>query len=280
MTKDDEIPVVRLSVLQSDWEHLLDSIRQERCAHSWRNFSPSGTFEQLVAWENALRPTQIFFYYCPSPSPSSRQEGDANTAEAGLRLAGVATVADAIRREFPYPGFPVLARCYILPEFRARGLYRRIVQHRLAFCHERWGDGLRAIHIGTADDRVAQTLTGGGADRPLFVRIGSQLVRAGEDICRVGAFLHFMPRYAQAMTQALCDPAGSAAEEGLRRALSRLHAGGTGEDGLEVCRLFGQLRDAGALGGRDVSSIAQFVSLCQAIPLAGIDALASPRRGT
>ena len=236
----------------------MHGLRAERCAHSWRNFAPDGGLAELLAWENALRPTAIFFYYQKQADPS-----------AALQLVAAATVADAIRGDFPFAGLPVLARCYILPEFRRHGLYQQILHHRLQYCRTRFGRDLRAIHIGTSDERVAHTITRVGT--PRFVRIGSQVVKAGDELWMVGAFLHFTAPYLAAIHQCLDGSTAPAPVTELRHLMAELSTGTPGEHALLVERSFSAAHATGWFSHHDPSSIELFLGLCRAIPLVGFE---------
>lgn len=261
MTPWGDSLLVTSSVDAADLQALMQSVRSERCAHSWRNFAYDGNVEHLQQWENALRPTSIFFYYCE----------DAESA-SGLRLVAAATVADAIRRDFPFAGLPVLARCYIMPEFRGRGLYQQLVRHRLEFCRRRFGDGLKAIHLGTSDERIAQTITKDIAGEPRFSRIGSQVVKAGEDLLVVGAFLHFTAAYRAELQQALSGDSPPPPVHLLRQLLATMMSAQASDNhALRVKEVFAEVCASGWFTARDASSIEQLLSLCRAIPLVGFE---------
>lgn len=251
---------VTSSVDAADLRALMQSVRSERCAHSWRNFAADGDLDHLQKWENALRPTSIFFYYCE----------DAETP-SGRRLVAAATVADAIRKDFPFAGLPVLARCYIMPEFRGRGLYQQLVRHRLEFCRRRFGDGLKAIHLGTSDERIAQTITKDCPGEPRFVRIGSQVVKAGEDLIVVGAFLHFTTAYLAELQQALSGESPPSPVLFLQQILAAMSSGASDDHALRVKEVFVDAWASGWFTGRDVSSIELLLCLCRAIPLVGFE---------
>lgn len=253
-------------VEQAELTELLHGLRGERCAHSWRNIDPDCTLEHLQRWENALRPTSIFFYYT-----RDSEKGP----DAPLRLVGAATVADAIHRDFPFAGFPILARCYLRPEFRTRGLYRHTVQHRIEFCHRRFRDSLKAIHLGTANHRVAHTISQPTEDRDRFVQVGSQVVQAGEDVYLVGAYVHLTPGYARSLAAAL-ENANADGEDApevapLRAALDQLMGGPDGEHAVSLNHLYRRAHAAGALAQRDVSGLVQLLALFKAIPVMGLD---------
>ncbi len=248
---------VSRAVSAGDLRQLLHGIRVERCAHSWRNFDPDGSLEQLQAWENRLRPTTIFFYY-------GAPEGA--DAAAAPRLAAAATVADVIRREFPHAGFPVLARCYVMPDFRSQGLYQRIVHHRLEFCRTRFAGELKAIHLGTQDERVARTVTRG---EPRFVQLGSEVVQAGDEACLVRAFLHLTPGYLASITSSLQGDDPPPPVRQLVQSFSQMLDGAPGDHALSLRERFASAQSTGWFAHHDPSSIEQLLTLCRAIPLLG-----------
>src|SRR4051794_14025058 len=153
--------VVSDSVAPDDLRRLLESLKQEDCAHSWRNFGLGGTVEQLRRWENERRPTMLFFFHL--------KEGGAT------RMVGASAVADRLTRDFPHTGFPVLGRCCILPEYRSRGFYRQILQFRMEYCKSEYGSGLNAIHIGAVNERISSAITNHGLPGwPRFIHLGEE----------------------------------------------------------------------------------------------------------
>src|SRR5262249_25860607 len=109
--------VVTRSINSEDLHQLLGQLAGGGCVHNWENFGSDGTLEALLRWENDLRPTEIFFFYLKRDDL--------------MRMVAVGAVADRLMHGFPHPGFCVLGRCYIIPEFRGRGLYRRVLHYRL-----------------------------------------------------------------------------------------------------------------------------------------------------
>src|SRR5271154_3788852 len=112
--------VVSQTIEPDDLRRLFRCLTCEDCVHSWKNFGADGTLEDLLEWENLRRPTQLFFFYV-------RRGGQ-------LHILAASAVADRLTADFPYPGFCVLGRCYIMPEFRNQGFYRRILHYRLEYC--------------------------------------------------------------------------------------------------------------------------------------------------
>ena len=66
-------------------------------------------------------------------------------AAAPPKPVGVAAVAERIRADFPYEGFPVMARAYVRHAYRGMGFYPGIVRQRLDYCVQEWGSRLRAV---------------------------------------------------------------------------------------------------------------------------------------
>lgn len=252
--------VVSESVDRGDLRRLLESLVHEDCAHSWKNFGPEGTLEQLLKWENARRPTKLFFFYL-------KHGGTTQLVAAGA-------VADRLNRDFPHPGFGVLGRCYIMPEFRSRGFYRQVLHYRLEYCRAQLGDTLNAIHIGALNDRVSRVVTNHGLPGwPRFIHLGDEELGVAGEIKRVGAYLMLLPDYVRRMQGLL---AGRRALEGapacvleLRAVLSRVESGPVRDLGLRVKETFEAARGHGWFDGRDAREIEQLLLFCSSIPLVG-----------
>ncbi len=214
------------------------------------------TPQDLLGWENEKRPTTIQYYY-------QRCKIDGRPV-----LVAAATVADAIAHDVRISGFPVLARCYVRPPFRGTGLYRKILHHRLSSLISQSGASLKAVHMGTADERVAQTIT----DRSLpwngFVRIGWEDLSIGTETVRVGGYLLFSPDYAQALLKGasdLTDPAGSTSA---RDVFERLLAGRWCEPEDAFSQILGILSANPVTSDAEtVSPIREMVEFCASIPL-------------
>ena len=161
---------------------LLSELPQERCAHSWRKLLPtSGTIgtrdvERVIAHEQRQRPTTFFWFW------------------RGGELAAVATVAERISASFAVAGFPVLARSYVRPQMRGRGLYCQLVIHRVAYCREQYGAELRGIHFGTNDPRVVRTASEHLAPAPLC--FGEEALAMPEGASTVRCYLAPSPHFA------------------------------------------------------------------------------------
>lgn len=235
---------------------LLTEMQAEFCAHSWKKVPVDITPQDLLGWENEKRPTTIQYYY-------QRCKIDGRPV-----LVAAATVADAIAHDVRISGFPVLARCYVRPPFRGTGLYRKILHHRLSSLISQSGASLKAVHMGTADERVAQTIT----DRSLpwngFVRIGWEDLSIGTETVRVGGYLLFSPDYAQALLKGasdLTDPAGSTSA---RDVFERLLAGRWCEPEDAFSQILGILSANPVTSDAEtVSPIREMVEFCASIPL-------------
>ena len=260
--------VVRTSAEPSDLGRLFDYLRREECAHSWRNIEPCRrtSAQDLLEWENELRPTELLFFY-------AEQAG-------ALRFVAGSAVATRISNDFPHEGFCVLSRCYIMPEFRGRGIYHDVLQYRLDYCIERFAPELRAIHIGTADPRVARVIT--RAARPgwaPFIHLGEENLHVSEQTRTVDDYLMLSPAYLRCLEIALAGPAAPACVIELRRALGMLRGVVAARNvGLLVQRAFTDARAEGWFDEHDAADFEQLVAFCAAVPLIGFgDSDAKPR---
>jgi hypothetical protein len=174
---------------------LLEELRSEQCVHTWRRHLPlSGPILQehtdaLKRAEEAYRPTRNFAYV------AIQLDGKETIAAAG-------SVSDKIRHDFPYAGFPVTARCYIRAMFRKRGLYRHVLGHRLEDCLRRLGSGLKAIHLGSANPQVWESVALHGGFPLTFVHIGDEDLEVRDEVHQVPALLAFHPNYKNAVLEA------------------------------------------------------------------------------
>lgn len=175
---------------------LLSELRDEACVHSWRRrLPPSGPIgsdvaAQLLADEDAHRPTTTFVYVV------RRRDGSEQVGAA-------AAVSERIRADFAHDGFPVLARCYIRPEFRRRGLYRSVLRHRFDYCLKQWGDSLRAIHLGSADPTIWRVATMRPDLVPPFVHVGDEDLEVAGHSHAVRDLLAFAPRYVEQLLESV-----------------------------------------------------------------------------
>jgi len=178
---------------------VLNELRQESCVHSWHTVLSEWESEDeaslvaiLLEATQKQRPTAVFTY------AGRRIDGS-------LEVVGVAAVSECIRHGFEENGFPVIARAFIRPGHRGRGLYPSMVQHRLTFCEERWGDDLKAVHLGSADPAVWGTVSAGKNLSLPFLYIGDEDLEVVGSHHEVRDFLAFSPRYLSQVRQSLSD---------------------------------------------------------------------------
>lgn len=248
--------VVSQSVDFGNLRQLLECLVREDCAHSWKNFGPEGTLERLLQWENELRPTQLFFFYL-------RRGGE-------MRLAAAGAVADRLIRGFPHPGFCVLGRCYVMPEYRGHGLYRRILQYRLDYCRSRFGNKLNAIHVGSDNDRVGRVVINHRLPGwPRFVHLGDQKLQVDTTIKTVGAYLLLDPAYLDRIQDSLAGAHAPACVTDLRNALSRIETGDIRHLGAIVKQTVETAGGRKWFESRDCGEIEKLMLLCRSIPLVG-----------
>lgn len=254
------VPALRIRSRISDAEmrDLLVSIREEDCAHSWRNYLPTSTFADVLTNEQTTRPTTLFFYDLPS-----------KTASDGHDLAAVASIAERLSHDMLSDGMPVLARCYILPAYRGRGLYRQILDHRLSHCLERFGNTLRVVHLGTADSRIACAITKPSGALPSFIRLGTQRLSVNGCDKHVGGYFLLMPKYRKQL-QDIFDHLPTAPEV---RVLHAFVASMLDEAACAGCDLYSEMEDLyeralGVVGDDPVlAPLGQLLELCRHIPL-------------
>jgi GNAT superfamily N-acetyltransferase len=248
--------LISQSVDPDDLRHLLETLAQEDCAHSWKNFGPTGTLDALARWENEQRPTQLFFFYV-------RRGGK-------LLIVAASAVADRLIGDFPHAGFCVLGRCYIMPEFRGQGLYRRILEFRLEYCRSRFGSALNAIHIGTDNERVGRTLMNHRVlGWPRFIHLGEQELHVENKIKMVGAYLLLLPAYVDKIKDALGGAHAPACVADLRGALAKMDAEDVRNLGAIIKQVSTQAREPGWFDGRDRHEIEKLELFCSCIPLVG-----------
>lgn len=234
---------------------LLSCLAVEDCAHSWRNFDREGTLDDLVKWENVWRPTQLLFFH--------KRDGHRN------HLVAASTVSDALSHALPLGGFCVLARCYIMPEFRGMGLYRKILQYRLEYCKVRLGDALKAIHIGSSSDQIARVVVNHQLPGwPNFSHLGEQsLMIAGREKT-VAAYLLLMPDYLRKIQSVFDGVYATPPIFELQNALSRLDDGNIRSVGLLIHAAMSEIQIR--LSGGDLRELEQLWMFCKEIPLVGI----------
>lgn len=209
---------------------VLDDLRAEACAHSWRTFAVRGSdpraVDALIAWEQHKRPTVMFAYM-------------GIDAVGNEDVIGVGAVSDRISANFPFHGFPVIARCYVRPPYRGLRLYTAFLSHRYRYCQRRWGGALRAVHLGTANSAVHQVVTNPALITPPFRKVGVEALRVEHQVLPVAAYLAFQDDYASALVAAADHrraelPAARAGLERLRKALTALIEGSPEADLFHV----------------------------------------------
>lgn len=253
----DEKFVVSKAASPSDLTLLLDSLSQEESTHSWKNFDRTAGLEDLLRWENSRRPTEVIFFYL-------RRGKD-------LQIVGTGSIAQYLNSRFTDPGFCVLGRCYIMPEFRGRGIYRRVLQFRLERCIARLGKNLKGIHIGSDDERIAHVITQPSPDWPRFHHLGEEALSIAGRTKLVNAYISLLPEFSRNLAHSLQG-------QGAPPSLAELHRRLTGTEVGDVRNLGVALRDALAgaqerawLSMRDCSSIDQLMAFCRAVPLVGFE---------
>jgi hypothetical protein len=253
--------VVRPSVEPTDLDQLFDCLGRENCVHSWRNIEVRHrrSVHDLLEWENALRPTELFFFYI--------EHAD------GLRLVAGSAVAARISNEFPHAGFCVLSRCYITPEFRGRGFYRDVLRYRLGHCLRRFGPELSAVHIGTADPRVAGVITRVSRPGwPPFIHLGEEKLHVSAQTRTVDDYIMLAPAYLRRLEAGLAGHAAPACVLELRRVLGMLRGAEPARDvGLHVKRGFADAQAEGWFDTRDATAFEELVAFCTAVPLIGFE---------
>lgn len=248
--------VVSQSIDPDNLRRLLKCLVQEDCVHSWRNFGPDGTLDELLQWENRLRPTKLFFFYL-------KRGGE-------LRTVAASAVADRLTRDFPHSGFCVLGRCYIMPYFRGQGFYRQILHYRLEYCRAQFGDALSAIHIGSVNERIERVITNHQLSAwPTFIHLGEEQLKVVGQVRMVGAYMLLLPEYVRKLRSALVGVHAPACVIELRNALGELEAGDIRNLGMLIKRTFGEACGHGWFDTHDSREIEQLLLFCRSVPLVG-----------
>jgi len=235
---------------------LLEELRNERSVHTWRQHLPeSGHIDEdstrlLHAAEEAYRPTLAFGYV-------------ATELDGGEVIVAAGAVSTKIRADFPHEGFPVLARCFVRPQFRKRGLYRHILGHRLEYCLERWGSQLKAIHLGSASSAVWEAVALHGGFALNFVHVGDEDLEVRGEVHRIPALMAFHPSYKRAVIDASLK---NGFDNAFRRELEDLVFGRTAR--ASWTRLRAMADDQHTHGNVALpAELAQLFALGDAIPL-------------
>jgi GNAT superfamily N-acetyltransferase len=245
---------------------VLKELRGESCVHSWHTLLAQWKGDDEASLVDALlqaakeqRPTTVFTY------AGCRSDGT-------FEVVGIAAVSDQIRHGFQHAGFPVIARAFLLREHRGKGLYPYMVQHRLDFCESRWGDELRAVHLGSADPAVWATVSNNAHLSLPFLYIGDEDLEVVGSHHEVRDFLAFAPPYLARVRQALANLAsGNDSEIGevvVRNCQSFLSGGADAIRYPQVREaLQGVLRERDTLADADRADLQALLELCDALPV-------------
>lgn len=142
----------------SDLKKLFDSLSIDECSHSWKYIKNHDDLSKIYEWENKIRETNILFFYF-------KKDND-------ISLVGTGSIGYGVNPKFRDPSFIVLGRCFILPKFRGKGLYRKLLHYRLKYS-ELKKNQLDAIHVGTNDSRVEYLLEElGSTDEYTLLHLG------------------------------------------------------------------------------------------------------------
>lgn len=248
--------VVSQTIDPAGLRRLFEGLAREDCGHSWRNFGPDGSLEELLEWENRLRPTKIFFFHKKCGSE--------------LRPLAVGAVAEKLALGFPYSGFCVLGRCYIMPEFRGLGYYRRVLKYRLDYCRARFGSALNGVHIGSDNDRITRAISHHGLPGwPPFIHLGEEELPVAGEIRTVHDYMLFLPDYLRRIRDSLAGPCPPPCVIDLRKALHAMEHGGVRNLGFSVRVAFEEACARRWFDGRDASSLEHVLLFCRWIPLTG-----------
>ena len=149
---------------------------------SEKSIKPSGGVVDSLHQALAIRPTALFVY-------------TATCVDGAEEAVALATISDRVNRTFPYEGFPVLARCFIRPAFRGRGLYPYLVRHRVALCRAHWGERLRAIHLGAANPAVLGALQRLSDWETGLIHLGDEVLQVADSSYQVLDLLSLTQKY-------------------------------------------------------------------------------------
>jgi GNAT superfamily N-acetyltransferase len=233
---------------------LLCSLSTEDSTHSWRKLLPdtgvsARDVEHLLEHEQRHRPTTFYWFY-------STQAGGA------AELFGVATLADRISASFPIEGFPVIARSYIRPAYRGRGLYSHLARHRVKECRARFGGELRGIHFGTNEPSV---LNANRRQMPTMpICLGEELITLPEGQRHVSCYMSLVPRYLEQLRGELEE---LAANHALYSAAQRFLVYGFEREGAAIsgASLSAAVRALGTTV--DLPAWRELFAFCDAVPL-------------
>ena len=241
---------------------LLEELRTQRCVHSWRHHLPAdevvdqSVVNSVLNAQHEHRPTTTFVYW-----------GEGLLGQT-VSVA-VATVSDAVTADFPFPGYPVLARCYIAESFRGRGLYRPILQHRYEYCWRTWGSKLNAIHLGSTEPAVRRVAMLSPEFDPGFKHIGDEELLVAGERYQVADLAAFTPNWTNQALRELRGLGDASEVLALRQALTDLIMDGL--PAMGVVRL-GELVRGASMGlgfdGREgARAVDGLLTLAESIPV-------------
>jgi hypothetical protein len=256
------------SIYRDQFSQLLDELCGDECVHTWADTLdelPEGDdpVTAILASEVEHRPTEFVSYL------GIRTNGS-------LELVAVASVAERISHEFPFDGFPVIARCYMRRQFRGAGLYRHLLSQRVALCHEIWTEQLKVIHLGTANPRVMSSATS-SISGARFVQVGEEDLGSGALQHRVAALFSFTPSFSRSLHKAVdewignCGPHTGRAEWAMvvRRRFHDLLTGGLKSD--DYAALLEEIDSLRRRTGKDLTDecrpVRELFTMFNAIPL-------------
>lgn len=198
LRENDFVRLIATSeVIGSTLGPLLNELAQESCIHSWQGhlakvseISEDERVLSLLAADREQRPTTVFVYI-----------GIAK--DGSMTPVGAAAVAERIRADFPFEGFPVIARAYISRKYRGLGFYPFMVRHRLDYCVQEWGRRLRGVHLGSGDSKVWRTVSNGTYFSAPFLFVGEEGLRVGDEVHKVRDFLSLTPSFRRILSEAM-----------------------------------------------------------------------------
>jgi len=164
--------------------------------HTWvrivggMDVGANGLIDAVETHLNQGRPTTCFTYI-----------GEGYTGEDVA--IGMAAISDKVTIDFPFDGYPVLARAFIDPRFRGLGLYRHLVAHRVEVCEQTWGASLMSIHMGASESAVASFQRSRVGYMEPFVKIGHEMLDLGSNKIEVMDLLAVSPRFMAELTDGL-----------------------------------------------------------------------------
>lgn len=241
-------------IYETPMKTLLATLRKEDIAHSWKNFPVENDVRSLLAWENATRPTTIFSYY--AVLPDGRPE-----------IVAAASVGECVRLGEEPANVPVLARCYVRPQYRRLGIYQSVIQHRIEFCRQMWGSELRGIHSGSNHPAVWRVLARTRLEGAPFFHVGNEhlVLEGGDKIVR--GFFWFSKSFRKSLVESAIEfgkPTKSKALEQSFRSLFRSDK--KPNHYAHLVKAFTAVRSEFPQKSDD--PLGTFFGICQSVPLA------------